>query len=83
LLKYSRKKEDINKLVEEYSKISDEQLEKIVDQVIQENIRIIEEKGDKAFNVIMGKVMSKVRGKVEGKKVAEIISKRMKNYPRS
>lgn len=83
LLEYSRKKEDINKLVEEYSKISDEQLEKIVDQVIQENIRIIEEKGDKAFNVIMGKVMSKVRGKVEGKKVAEIISKRMKNYPRS
>ena len=81
LLEYSRKKEDINKLVEEYSKISDEQLEKIVDQVIQENIRIIEEKGDKAFNVIMGKVMSKVRGKVEGKKVAEIISRRITPDP--
>lgn len=55
-----------------YSKYrtSDDEVEKILDNVILEN------KGAN-FQTLMGKAMEKLRGKIEGKKLAELIMKRI------
>ncbi|PVU71084.1 Glu-tRNA(Gln) amidotransferase GatDE subunit E [Sulfolobus sp. SCGC AB-777_L09] len=83
LLETASSKKNVDEIINKYSRISDSELEKIIDEVIAENIKEIEEKKEKAFNIIMGKVMSKVRGRADGKKVSELIREKMKNYPRT
>jgi len=50
--------------------IRDEELIEIVRGVLEENRRAIEEKGEHAFGLLMGRVMSVVRGSVDGRKVS-------------
>ncbi|MFP3064854.1 MAG: Glu-tRNA(Gln) amidotransferase subunit GatE [Sulfolobus sp.] len=83
LLETASSKKNVDEIINKYSRISDSELEKIIDEVIAENIKEIEEKKEKAFNIIMGKVMSKVRGRADGKRVSELIREKMKNYPRT
>lgn len=61
-----------------YGKISNEQLQKIIDDVLEENYALIKLKGpDGARSTLMGKVMQQVRGKVDGKEVSEALSARL------
>jgi glutamyl-tRNA(Gln) amidotransferase subunit E len=83
LLETASSEKNVDEIINKYSRISDSELEKIIDEVIAENIKEIEEKKEKAFNIIMGKVMSKVRGRADGKRVSELIREKMKNYPRT
>jgi glutamyl-tRNA(Gln) amidotransferase subunit E len=83
LLETASSKKNVDEIINKYSRISDSELEKIIDEVIAENLKEIEEKKEKAFNIIMGKVMSKVRGRADGKRVSELIREKMKNYPRT
>ncbi|MDA4116621.1 MAG: Glu-tRNA(Gln) amidotransferase subunit GatE [Thaumarchaeota archaeon] len=53
--------------------MSDEELGKIIDGVLKRNKPLIEEKGDRAFSVLMGEVMKLARGKVDGKKVSKLL----------
>ncbi|MBY8979001.1 MAG: Glu-tRNA(Gln) amidotransferase subunit GatE [Candidatus Lokiarchaeota archaeon] len=55
--------------------ISLEELSKIIDDVIDNNIEIVKQKGMRAIGPLMGEVMKKVRGKIDG----AIISREMKN----
>lgn len=82
LLEYSKKegKEDIRSVISRYRKLSDDELEKIIKDVILASKDELEKKRDKALNIIMGKVMQKVRGKAEGKKVAELIKKELEKF---
>ena len=57
--------------------ISDEELEKIINKIIEDNILIIQEKGMKATSALMGKCMTILRGKVNGKKINEVINNKL------
>ena len=53
--------------------MSDKELEKIIGGVLQRNKPLIQEKGDRAFSVLMGEVMKLARGKVDGQKVSRLL----------
>jgi glutamyl-tRNA(Gln) amidotransferase subunit E len=57
--------------------ISDEELEKIIDKIIEDNILIIQEKGIYATSALMGKCMTVLRGKVNGKKINDLINNKL------
>jgi glutamyl-tRNA(Gln) amidotransferase subunit E len=57
--------------------ISDEELEKIIDKIIEDNVLIIQEKGMKATSALMGKCMTILRGKVNGKKINDLINNKL------
>src|SRR5918994_621262 len=57
--------------------ISDEELEKIISKIIEDNMLIIQEKGMKAMSALMGKCMTVLRGKVNGKKINEVINNKL------
>lgn len=78
LLELGISKKPLNEIIKKYTPLSEEELEKIVTETIEENRKEIEEKRDKAFNIVMSKVMSKVRGKADSKKVVELIKKRLR-----
>jgi glutamyl-tRNA(Gln) amidotransferase subunit E len=57
--------------------IGEEELDRIVDEVIAQNLNVIKEKGAHAFGLIMGRVMAKVRGKIDGAKVSEAVKRKL------
>lgn len=58
--------------------ISDEELDKILDKIIEENLYIIQEKGMDSISTLMGKTMATLRGKVDGKKINDLIKYKIK-----
>ncbi|BCU68581.1 glutamyl-tRNA(Gln) amidotransferase subunit E [Sulfolobales archaeon HS-7] len=79
---YCTRDEEIEHIISNYSTLSDQELNKIIREVVNESVDEIKSKGDKAFNIIMGKVMQKVRGKAEGRKVAELIKENINEIHR-
>src|SRR5215211_2466588 len=57
--------------------ISDEELEKIIDKIIEDNILIIREKRMESTSTLMGKCMTILRGKVNGKKIHDLINNKL------
>lgn len=58
------------------------ELEKLVEQVVKENIGLINKEGDAAFKKLMGPLMERVRGRVEGETVAAALKKRLRSVLR-
>lgn len=59
-------------------RLSTEELEKIVDDIIKANIDEVKRRGERAMGFIMGKVMAVVRGKAEGRIVASIVQRKLR-----
>jgi glutamyl-tRNA(Gln) amidotransferase subunit E len=57
--------------------VSDEELNAILDKIVQNNARIIAEKGSSAINVLMGEAMKELRGKVDGQKVNTLLKQKI------
>jgi glutamyl-tRNA(Gln) amidotransferase subunit E len=57
--------------------LSKEELEKIVDEAIRANKKLIEERGVNAFGAIMGIIMKEVRSKASASSVSELIRKKL------
>ncbi len=57
--------------------MSDAELDKIISGVMQRNKALTEEKGERAFSVLMGEVMKLARGRVDGQKVSRLLKKAM------
>jgi len=57
--------------------MSDEELDKIIRGVLEQNHALIQEKGDRAFSVLMGEVMKLARGRVDGHKVSRALKQAM------
>jgi glutamyl-tRNA(Gln) amidotransferase subunit E len=55
------------------TRLSQEEVEKIVWKVVQSNSSIIEKQGERAFKSLMGQVMKEVRGRADGKLVSETL----------
>jgi glutamyl-tRNA(Gln) amidotransferase subunit E len=64
-------------------RISLEDLEKIIDEIISKSSEEIIKRRERAFNIIMGRVMESVRGKIDGKIVAEIVKRKILELLRS
>jgi glutamyl-tRNA(Gln) amidotransferase subunit E len=60
--------------------ISQEELERMVDDLMRENKNLIEEKKEGAFGPLMGMVMKKVRGRAKAELVSEILKRKLKDF---
>ncbi len=60
--------------------ISLKQLEAIIDEVLQENRILIEERRKEALGPLMGVIMKKVRGRVKAKLVSKTLKKNLEKY---
>ena len=59
------------------SSISDEELSKGLDRIINNNMSIIKEKGVNALSTLMGRAMAESRGKADGQKVNSMLKDKM------
>ncbi|WP_297535861.1 Glu-tRNA(Gln) amidotransferase subunit GatE, partial [Thermococcus sp.] len=57
--------------------LSEEEVEKIIDEVIQANVDVIKAKGMGAMGMIMGRAMTKLRGRADGKLVSNLVRKKI------
>lgn len=58
-----------------FGRLSHEELQRIIEEVIAQNSDLIEAKGaEAAQSTLMGKVMQRVRGKIDGKEVNDALS---------
>jgi len=57
--------------------LSEEEVERIIDEVIQANIDVIKAKGMGAMGMIMGRAMAKLRGRADGKLVSSLVRKKI------
>ncbi len=57
--------------------LSEEETERIIDEVIQANIDVIRAKGMGAMGMIMGRAMAKLRGRADGKLVSSLVRKKI------
>ena len=58
-------------------KLSYADLEKIIDKIVSENTKLIQEKGESALQPLMGDIMKEVRGRTDGKLIMEILQKKL------
>jgi glutamyl-tRNA(Gln) amidotransferase subunit E len=63
--------------------LSLDEVRALVDRIIEENVEVLKEKGERAFKVVMGKAMSFLRGKVDGKLVSEVVKERVEHFMRT
>ncbi len=58
--------------------ISQEELEKMIDDLIRENRSLIEERKEGAFGPLMGMVMKRTRGRVKAESVSETLKRKLR-----
>jgi len=59
--------------------ISQEELEKMIDDLIRENRSLIEKRKEGAFGPLMGMVMKRTRGRVKAESVSETLKRKLKD----
>ncbi|HEX7468183.1 MAG TPA: GatB/YqeY domain-containing protein, partial [Methanobacterium sp.] len=59
--------------------LSEKEIEDIIDDLVKENIKIIEERGMGAMGALMGKSMQKLQGKADGKLVNKFLREKIQN----
>jgi len=57
--------------------LSEEEVERIIDEVVQANIDVIKAKGMGAMGMVMGRAMAKLRGRADGKLVSSLVRKKI------
>ena len=62
--------------------ISQKELERIIDDLMDRNRSLVEERGKGAFGPLMGMIMKKVRGRVKAEMVSGILKKRLEDFVR-
>ncbi len=63
-------------------KITVEQAESIIEDIVKANIEEVKKRGVKAHSYIMGKAMEKLRGRINGKIVADIVKRKIEEVQR-
>jgi len=58
--------------------LSENEFEKLIDELVKENKSLVEKSGENAFGTLMGLVMKKVRGKANAETVANVLRKKLK-----
>lgn len=57
--------------------LSEEEVERIIDEIVQQNIEVIRAKGMGAMGMLMGRAMAKLRGRADGKLVSTLVRKKI------
>ncbi|NJE01231.1 Glu-tRNA(Gln) amidotransferase subunit GatE [Thermococcus sp. JdF3] len=57
--------------------LSEEEVERIIDEVVQANIEVIRAKGMGAMGMVMGRAMARLRGRADGKLVSSLVRKKI------
>ncbi|GAB6102649.1 Glu-tRNA(Gln) amidotransferase subunit GatE [Thermococcus atlanticus] len=57
--------------------LSEEEAERIIDEVVQAHIEVIKAKGMGAMGMIMGRAMARLRGRADGKLVSSLVRKKI------
>ncbi len=57
--------------------VDTKEIEKVVDEIIQQNIETVKSKGIGAMGLIIGRTMAKLQGKADGKVVSTIVRKKL------
>lgn len=58
-------------------RISQDELENIIDELIEDNRQLLKERKGKAFGVLMGLAMNKVRGRTKAEVVSELVKRKL------
>ena len=78
LLELGLSKKPLDEIIKKYTPLTDDELEKIILEILEQSKKEIETKKDKAFNIVMSKVMNRVRGRADSRKVIELIKKHLR-----
>ena len=59
--------------------VSGDELETLVSKVLSENRKLMKERGEAGFGVIMGFLMKDLRGKVDAARVSKVLKEKLKD----
>ena len=62
------------------SSMGEDELNKILDEIIQKNMDLVKERGERAVVTLMGITMKEVRGKASGKMVNDLLRKKISEF---
>ena len=57
--------------------MSDEELGRIIDGIIGENMSVVREKGSASIGMLMGRTMAVLRGKADGQKINAVLKEKL------
>jgi glutamyl-tRNA(Gln) amidotransferase subunit E len=60
--------------------MSEEELQRVVDEVLRANRALISQRGERALGAIMGEVMTRVRGRIDGATVSSVVKRKMREF---
>jgi len=60
--------------------MSEEELQRVVDEVLRANRALISQRGERALGAIMGEVMARVRGRIDGATVSSVVKRKMREF---
>jgi glutamyl-tRNA(Gln) amidotransferase subunit E len=60
------------------TRLSEEEVRRVIDEVVKENLGLVRQKGEASFGPLMGRAMERLRGKADGKLVAELLRSRIR-----
>ncbi|MEM0127746.1 MAG: Glu-tRNA(Gln) amidotransferase subunit GatE [Thermoplasmatales archaeon] len=63
-----------------YGTLSTQDLERIIEGIIEKNSKLIQERGEGSFKLLMGKLMSEVRGEFAGKEVSQLLQLKLREF---
>lgn len=73
----SKKLQTADEYIHNASKINDEQVNLLIDELINNSIDFICKEKDRSVNKLMGRIMKDLRGKVDGKKINQLLQKKI------
>ncbi len=59
-------------------KVDSDDLEKILNEIVESNLKMIKEQGARSINPLMGLAMKAMRGKVDGQKINQLLEMKIK-----
>ena len=60
------------------TRLSEEEVRRVIDEVVKENLELVRQKGEASFSPLMGRAMERLRGRADGKLVAELLRSRIR-----
>lgn len=57
--------------------LDEEEVERIIDEVVRANIDVIKAKGMGAMGMVMGRAMARLRGRADGKLVSSLVRRKI------
>ncbi len=65
--------ESLQEILKAEESVSEQELRKMVDHIVEEKSDLIQNMGDRSFGPVMGLVMKRVRGKIDGAVVGRVV----------